>query len=175
MKAEARTQQHQSYQWPVSLGAYDRSFALSAAEKAELEFLVPRDGALGMKLNRRSFSVLHRLVQPITDVLSFTGANQAIFYCLFRIVARQTNIVDRTFWSWTESEWVEVLCPTKLQFARRYKPRGNVRPHLMAVSYLLCDFTALHAIGKFIRPYFAGILLTDEGLLQRYRLLQGVV
>jgi hypothetical protein len=102
MKAQARTQQHQSYKWPVSIAAYDRSLALSAAEKAELEFLVPRDGALGMKLNRRSFAVLQRLVQPIKDVLAFTGANQAIYYCLFRIVARQTNILDRTFWSWTE-------------------------------------------------------------------------
>jgi hypothetical protein len=64
--------------------------------KAELEFLVPHDGALGMKLNRRSFSVLQRLVQPIKDVLAFTGANQAIFYCVFRIVARQTNILDST-------------------------------------------------------------------------------
>src|SRR5260370_27867199 len=134
----------------MNIATYERSGALTTPEKAELEFLVPRDGALGMKLNRRSFSVLHRLAQPIKDVLSFTGASQAIFYCLFRIVARQTNILDRTFWSWTESEWIEVLCPTQRRFMRRYKPRGNVRPHLMAVSYLLCEFTALHAIGTFI-------------------------
>jgi len=143
MKAKARTQQDRPYQWPVNLATYDRGLTLTVAEKAELEFLVPRDGGLGMKLNRRSFLVLQRLAQPIKDVLSFTGANQAIFYCLFRIVARQANILDRTFWSWTESEWVEVLCPTQRQFMRRYKPRGNVRPHLMAVSYLLCEFTGL--------------------------------
>jgi len=102
------------------------------------------------------------LAQPLKDVLSFTGANQAIFYCLFRIVARQTNILGRSFWGWTESEWVEVPCPTQRRFMRRYKPRGNVRPHLMAVSYLLCDFTALHAIGKFIRPYFASKVFGEE-------------
>jgi integrase len=162
MKAKARTQQDRPYQRPVNLATYDRGLTLTVAEKAELEFLVPRDGGLGMKLNRRSFLVLQRLAQPIKDVLSFTGANQAIFYCLFRIVARQANILDRTFWSWTESEWVEVLCPTQRQFMRRYKPRGNVRPHLMAVSYLLCEFTALHAIGKFIRPYFAGKVFGED-------------
>ncbi len=54
MKAQARTQQYQPYQWPVNVAVYDR-LALSAAEKAELEFLAPRDGALGMKLNCRNF------------------------------------------------------------------------------------------------------------------------
>jgi integrase len=162
VRTKARSQQCQPYQGSVNLAAYDRSVVLSAAEKAELESLVPRDGALGMKLNRRTFAVLQRLAQPLKDVLSFTGANQAIFYCLFRIVARQTNILGRSFWGWTKSEWVEVLCPTQRRFMRRYKPRGNVRPHLMAVSYLLCDFTALHATGKFIRPYFAGKVFGGE-------------
>jgi integrase len=32
----------------------------------------------------------------------------------------------------------------------------------MAVSYLLCDFTALHAMGKFIRPYFAGKVFGEQ-------------
>lgn len=161
MKAQARIAQYQSYEWPVNLTAYDRNVTLSAAEKAELEFLVPRNG-LGMKLNRRSFAVLQRVAQPLKDVLSFTGANQALFYCLFRIVARKTNILGKTFWGWSESDWIEVLCPTQRRFLHRYKPRGNVRPHLMAVSYLLCDFTALHAMGKFIRPYFAGKVFGEE-------------
>lgn len=162
MRTQVRSQQRQPYQWPVNVAAYDRTFALSAAEKAELEFLVPRDGGLGMKLNRRSFAVLKRLAQPLKDVLSFTGANQALFYCLFRIVARKTNVLEKTFWGWSESDWIEVLCPTQLRFLHRYSPRGNVRPHLMAVSYLLCGFTALHAMGKFIRPFFAGKVFGDE-------------
>jgi len=168
MKAQARSQQCQSYRWPVNLAAYDRRVALTTAEREELEFLVPRDGEPGMKLNRRSLAVLQRLARPIKDVLSLTEANQAIFYCLFRIIARQTNVLGRTFWGWTESEWLEVLCPTQRHFMRHYKPRGNVRPHLMAVSYLLCDFAALHAIGKFIRPYFAakvfGEAIVDAGI-----------
>jgi hypothetical protein len=124
--------------------------------------LVPHDGTLGIKLNRRSFAILQRLAQPLKDVLSFTGANQAIFYCLFRIVARKTNVLGKSFWGWSESDWIEVLCPTQSRFLRRYKPRGNVRPHLMAVSYLLCDFAALHAMGVFIRPYFAGKVFGEE-------------
>jgi integrase len=156
MKAQARSQQCQSYPWPVNLAAYDCRVTLTTAEREELEFLVPRDGASGMKLNRRSFAVLQRLAQPIQDVLSITEADQTIFYCLFRIVARQTNVLGRTIWGWTESDWIELLCPTQRRFMRRFKPRGNVRPHLMAVSYLLCDFAAFHAIGTFIRPYFAG-------------------
>jgi hypothetical protein len=79
MRTQVLSQKWQPYQWPVNVAAYDRTIALSAAEKAELEFLVPQHGALGMKLNRRSFVVLKRLAQPLKDVLSFTGANQAIF------------------------------------------------------------------------------------------------
>jgi integrase len=161
MKTQARSPQCQSYQWPVNIAAYDRRVELTIAEREELQFLVPRNGALGMKLNGRSLAVLQRLAQPIKDVLSFTKANQAIYYCLFRIVARRTNVLGRTFWGWTESDWIEVLCPSQRRFMRRYKPRGNVRPHLMAVSYLLCDFAALRAIGAFIRPYFAGKVFGD--------------
>jgi len=155
MRTQAAGQQRESYRWPVNIALYDRSVTLTTAEQAELEFLFPRTGGLGMKLSRGSFTVLQRLSQPIKDVLSFTEASQAIFYCLFRIVSRQANVLGRTFWDWSEKEWIELLCPTQRDFMRRFKPRGNVRPHLMAVSYLLCDFAALHATGKFIRPYFA--------------------
>jgi len=57
MKAQALSQQRQSYQWPVRVAAYDRRVALTTAEQAELEFLVPRDGTLGMKRTRRSLLV----------------------------------------------------------------------------------------------------------------------
>jgi integrase len=155
MKTQASPQPQPPYQWPVNPADYDRSPTLSPIEKSELEMLKPRDGTLGMKLNRRSFARLQRFAQPIKDVLSCTGANRTIFYCLFRIVVKEMNVREKAFWGWSESEWIEILCPTQRRFMRRYKPRGNVRPHLMALAYLLCDFAALHAIGPFLRPYFA--------------------
>lgn len=163
MKAQqAESQQQQSYRWPVNLAAYDRSVALTPVEQAELEFLVPRDGTLGIKRTRRTLLLLKRLIHPLDDVLSLTGANPLIVYRLFRIIARQTNLLGRTLWGWTESEWVEILCPTQPQFVRRHRDFPNLRLHLLAVSYLLGDFAALHAIGKFKRPAFAARVFGDE-------------
>jgi hypothetical protein len=63
MKAQAQSQQRQSYQWPMHVAAYDRSVALTTSEQAELERLVPRNGALGIKRSRKTVLVLQRLTQ----------------------------------------------------------------------------------------------------------------
>ena len=155
MKVPIHTTKHPTYQWPVNLAEYDRSPVLSSAERVEMEILVPCDGTYGAPLSGRSFSVLKRLTQPIKDVLFLTGANRITFNCLVRIVVKEMNIREKAFWGWDDSDWIETLRPTQRAFMQRYQPRANVRPHLMAVGYLLCDFRTLRAIGNFLRPCFA--------------------
>ena len=155
MKRAGHTAEHLTYQWPVNPAAYDRSPILSPAERTEMQILVPREGKSGMLLSRRSFSVLNRLTEPIKDVLILTGADKNTLHALLRIVIKEMNIREEAFWGWEDADWVEILSPTQRVFMRHYVPRGNVRPHLMAVGYLLCDFRGLRAVGNFIKPYFA--------------------
>ncbi|MFE3270755.1 site-specific integrase [Streptomyces sp. NPDC059215] len=60
---------------------------------------------------------------------------------------------DRTFWGWTEEEWIHLLGRTQAE-SRRHAPAwagDEVRSYLAAHAYLLGSFDEFHRLGSFQR------------------------
>lgn len=110
--AQARSD---SWSWPVlSLSAYDRTPFLQEQEQAELDriFLTPC-----VSIHERSHHILHRLIQPVQDVLSSIGlTRQALRVKTIRFVLAEIHKHHSTFWTWTLEEGRESICESNKVF-----------------------------------------------------------
>jgi len=138
--------------WPVDLAHYDRSPDLGEAERAELKRV----------MRRKPFHVypstkerLHRLLEPIQDVFTVTHLNAQICSETMRVLVVEMYRRGKTFWAWSEQEWVDIIGPSYSAFARRYGRRYGVGQHparreLPVLAYLLCS---LAEIDPLLRPF----------------------
>jgi integrase len=136
----------------VDLTRYDRSPVLSATEWAVLERVL---GSPHGQLRSRSRLELHRLVQPLDDVLDRfiiraderTGAVRVLLWEMYR---RQT-----TFWVWSPEEWRDTVTPSLVAFDRRYGWAGSchnsARSSIPLLAYLLGGVAPDGALGRAIQ------------------------
>ncbi len=80
-----------------------------------------------------------------------SGTRQGVL----KVIIREMYSRHTTFWQWTSENWKEILCPNYSAFQQRYRTPLDTRQMLLAVSYLLGNFTDLHAIGHFYWYPFA--------------------
>lgn len=121
--------------WPLDLGRYDRSSALTAIEEDQLTryaeaYRFYRYGRT-MDFGRS----LDRLVQPLNDALDYTGIITKHRKYVLLFFLRETAERKRAFWGWTTEEWIDSI--------DRRRPE---RQHIVAIAYLMCGFSDLHRL-----------------------------
>ncbi|MGO8947923.1 MAG: tyrosine-type recombinase/integrase [Ktedonobacterales bacterium] len=130
----------QSWRWPIDTTAYDLTPILSENERTALD---RRFGSVHTKEERiASKLVLHRLLEPIDDVLAFLRADPNTRYDFIRVLLFEMRRRGTPFWVWSAEEWLATACPDPTSFALRYGRSGDAgnidqaRRFLPILSYL---------------------------------------
>jgi integrase len=145
--------QHTAMGWrmPIVPEDYDRS-PLTTQEWQALEWwsiLAHRqDHATDQaRVTRR---LLARFDQPIVDIFHLRHRGRdphgapVVQYFLRQEMYRR----KKTFWEWSEDEWLDTLCPTWETFKAVYGERyGGYRSSIMDAAYLLGNVTQLRSVG----------------------------
>ncbi|MGA9774245.1 MAG: tyrosine-type recombinase/integrase [Blastocatellia bacterium] len=142
------------WSWPVDVKKYDRQHTLSTAEAAVLrKYVRSYDGSTHEKPSE-FHHILHRLLCPLEDVLDYTIAPDKHRGFLLLYLLREMSGRRRSFWGWTEKEWVNTINQRKQQ-----------QHYVIAISYLLCNFNRLDEIGG---AHLVYTLLARKIFGQRY-------
>lgn len=125
--------------WPVDVARYDCSPDLNEAERAELKRVMRRKP---FHLYPSTKVLLHRLLQPLQDVFTVTHLSPTICSETVRVLVVEMYRRGKTFWAWSETEWLDIIGPSYTAFAQRYGRRFGVGQHparreLPVLAYLL--------------------------------------
>ena len=125
-----------SWTWPVKLDEYDRSPELKQEEAETMRANQPRlaNGVSPSVLLENC--ALPRLMKPLEDVCAHIELQRKYWANLKAIMVRDVAARGRSYWGWTEEEWIESI-----------RKGGHEKPSVAAVGYLLCGFDALHKLG----------------------------
>jgi integrase len=123
--------------WPVKPEQYDRTPDLRTEE---IELL--RDNLRYLKKGIHACEVLAkcdlpRLLRPLEDVCSHTRLHEKYRPGLKVLMLSEMAARARTFWGWSEEEWIEIT-----------KNTGHEKHTVAVFAYLLCGFNALHKFGR---------------------------
>jgi hypothetical protein len=123
--------------WPVKPEQYDRTPDLRTEE---IELL--RDNLRYLKKGIHACEVLAkcdlpRLLRPLEDVCSHTRLHEKYRPSLKVLMLREAAKRERSFWGWSEEEWIEIT-----------KNTGHEKHTVAAFAYLLCGFNALNAYAQ---------------------------
>lgn len=141
-----------AWSWPVDLARYDRSPDLSEVERAELKRVMRRKP---FHLHPSTKVLLHRLLTPLQDVFEVTHLSHNIWHEIVRVMVREMARRGKTFWAWSQEDWLSIIGSSYAAFARRYGRRYGVGQHparreLPVLAYLLCT---LAEIDPLLSPF----------------------
>ena len=77
-------------------------------------------------------------MKPLEDVCTHIELQRKYWPNLKALMVRDMAERGRSFWSWTEHEWIESI-----------KKGGHEKPSVAAVAYVLCGFDSLHELGRY--------------------------
>src|SRR5437870_1335105 len=103
--------------WPIDVTQYDRSPDLSENERAELDWLM---GQKPLQLRPKSKQILHRLLVPLEDVFAVTHLHPHMRRETLRVMAMEMHYRGKTFWAWTDVEWIQIIGSSTAAFGARY-------------------------------------------------------
>lgn len=118
------------------------------------------------------------LLQPILDVLTAIDAQPVHRSFVARVVVVEMLRRRTGFWTWSDDEWVETICPTQADFRARYTCRRNgCRQPLLAVAYLLGGLRNLFAfpVAGIFRVRLAYTVFGAAAIDEALRRVQAVV
>jgi integrase len=124
--------------WPIALDSYDRNPELTAEEKERLRANAPSlaEGVPpSIVIEKCGFP---RLMKPLEDVSTHIELHRKYWPNLKALMVRDMAARGKSFWSWTEQEWIESI-----------KKGGHEKPSVAAVAYILCEFDSLHELGRY--------------------------
>jgi integrase len=107
---------------------------------------------------------LHRLVQPLHEVLTATLPPHAKHSALISILLREMAQRGSPYWAWSADQWAETIAPSSAAFARRHRVRlGDHRYTIIVLAVRLGGFTAFHLLpaeglkaARLVRRLFGG-------------------
>lgn len=150
--------------WPVDLSTYDQNPDLTSTELGELHRLGQQFQA-GYRLHPHQYQgLLPRLLRPLHDALDVTQPCLTTRTSVIKLLIEQMQQRGTAYWAWTPQEWIEILCSDYEAFRRRYPKPADRRQHLIAISYLLCGFTNLSALGPIKYAALAGKIFGQEAV-----------
>ncbi|HEY0601880.1 MAG TPA: tyrosine-type recombinase/integrase, partial [Herpetosiphonaceae bacterium] len=136
-----------SWTWPVDLAEYDQMPTLYADELEALAELV----RLYEKGCQRWPPIVHtalaRILRPLNDVLNSGHPQPAARSAVNGTLLREMYHRKQSFWAWNHDDWAEII--------RNKNEDGRIKQHMMAVAYLLCDFSDLRVAGMYQQYRFA--------------------
>src|SRR6266480_7225534 len=138
-----------AWHMPIVPEDYNRS-PLSREELWALERYCALDSSNGhSKEAIAARKLLARLFQPLTDVFRLRHKECSAMYIpdVHRLMMREMYRRQKTFWDWSEAEWVDTLCPTPSLFSTKYGKKSCVHMAIMDTAYLLGGMTDLRAVG----------------------------
>src|SRR2546429_4914521 len=126
-----------SWNWPVKLDEYDWSPELKSEEAETIRANQP-SLANGVPPSVVLENCARpRLMKPLEDVCTHIELQRNYWANLKAMVLRDVAARGRSYWGWTEDEWIESI-----------REAGHEKPSVASVAYLLCEFNALHRLGR---------------------------
>ena len=124
--------------WPINLDDYDRNPELNVEEAETLRSSLPSlaNGVPPLVVIEKYG--LPRLMKPLEDVCTHIELQRKYWPNLKALMVRDMAARGKSFWSWTEQEWIESI-----------KKGGHEKPSVAAVAYVLCGFDSLHELGRY--------------------------
>lgn len=159
--------QLKSWHWPVDPSASVRRFTFSEQERLELEQMLARQ-----QLPPILPATFEQLMQPIYALFEHCTPSLDIRLHARRLMMAEMYRRQKPFWAWTEEEWSDILCGSAIAFEQRNPGSPDCRRLILAVAYLLCDFTDFQALGEFSRKSLSDTLFGQtrmQAVLQRIR------
>jgi hypothetical protein len=163
---------------PVRTGELDRRPVLLAHEAAALAALSPlqlrRNRARGMpRRTAGHWRSLERLVEPLDSARAAlhhgedvrdrrAGAHAAA------VILQHCAATGRAWWGWTAWDWARVCGPSSQAFraAQPLPTETAVRPFLIALGYLLGEFSDFQHLGNFNRLQLARLVFGAQPIEQ---------
>src|SRR5690348_12864342 len=129
--------------WPVEFENYDRNPELNVEEKEILnanQSCLAEGIAPSIVVEKCGFP---RLMRPIEDIATHIELHNKYWPHLKALMVRDVAARGRSFWGWTESEWIESI-----------KKGGHEKPSVAAVAYILCGFDSLYELGRYNHLFY---------------------
>jgi hypothetical protein len=133
-----------AWRMPVQPQQYDRR-PLAPAERDALAVLLDATVPINSTPRRRAEAALTRLLRPLHDVYALRHHDAGRRPLMARVVCGQMHRRGQTFWQWTAFDWHAIVGATSHDFAAANDVACGgygLRPYLLDVAYLLCDFAA---------------------------------
>ncbi|MNB64009.1 site-specific tyrosine recombinase XerC [compost metagenome] len=92
---------------------------------------------------------LSRLIFPLRAALKWMNAASTPSNSAIHDIIMAMHQLEKTYWSWTQEDWICVLCSSEKAFRSKYGSSGNCRQYVLAIAWLLCGFNRLEAVGCF--------------------------
>jgi integrase len=135
LKEEPKKTDDALWPWPLAVELYDRSSVLTDAEQ-ELLTRYAEAYRVAQRGPKMDFGrVLDRLLQPLNETLDYIGIKNTHRRYVLLFMLREMAVRRCSFWAWTADEWIDSI--------NRWQPG---RQHVVAIAYLLCDFSDLQRL-----------------------------
>ncbi len=92
---------------------------------------------------------LSRLIIPLRAALKWMNAASTTTNSAIHDIILEMHRLEKNYWSWTQDDWLEVLCSSEEVFRKKYGSCCNCRQYVLAIAWLLCGFNRLEAAGCF--------------------------
>ncbi len=155
---------------------FDRTPGLLAQETRVLEELdlrqLRRNRARGIpRRTAAQWTALERLVGPLDAALAALHHDEHISHRragthAVAVVLQHCAATSRAFWGWTAWDWAQVCGPSSEAFraAQPLPTETTVRPFVIALGYLLGEFTDFQHLGNFNRLHLARLVFGAQSL-----------
>lgn len=155
---------------------FDRTPGLLAQETRALEELdlrqLRRNRARGMpRRTAAQWTALERLLGPLDAALAALHHDEHISHRragthAVAVVLQHCAATSRAFWGWTAWDWAQVCGPSSEAFraAQPLPTETTVRPFVIALGYLLGEYTDFQHLGNFNRLHLARLVFGAQSL-----------
>jgi integrase len=131
-----------------------------------------RNRACGVpRRTAEQWASLARLVGPLdkaTGVLHHGGnaRHRRAAAHAAAVLLRHCADTDRSFWGWTPWDWAQLCGPSSEAFraAQPLPTESNVRPFVIALGYLLGEFSDFQHLGNFNRLHLADLIFGADAV-----------
>src|SRR5260370_9138819 len=155
------------WQMPLSLEQYDRSPALTQAEREALSEVIVHHVAdtRCLPLNRPPTHALARIIRALQDVHDFKqchpGGRAPYLYCMCQQML-QTN---KPFWVWPKEEWLKAISSAK--------GKHGIAITMRVAAYLLCGLLILE--DQYFPSHLARLVFGTTEVAKEYERLAAVI